>query len=60
MAGGVKNITCNESYKTTPLPSFLREIVSGRPGGVHQTTGVRSEGMNYKIPVSAAMASAGR
>ena len=37
MAGGViKNITLNESYKTTPLPQFLREIVDA--GGLVEYT----------------------
>ncbi len=37
MAGGViKNISCNESYQTTPLPDFLREIVDA--GGLVEYT----------------------
>ena len=37
MAGGViKNITRNESYNTTPLPDFLREIVDA--GGLVEYT----------------------
>ncbi len=37
MAGGlIKNITRNESYQTTPLPDFLREIVDA--GGLVEYT----------------------
>ncbi len=44
MAGGViKNITRNESYKTTPLPSFLREIVNA--GGLVEYTRLQVSGV---------------